>query len=197
MYEEDDQNITVLRKRRRNGARPVEDSPNGSSNGHANGHSNGHDTNGKQQSWGWTRGSNPFADGETDSHARAQARAEIPHEEPLRRRLVFDEGSARAHQQEPPDAVKLPFDPWRFLVAVKRRWYWLFIAMVVLGGLAGYAGNKVFKYKVTVHLIRNQITDPMNPTPDATRQQLSDQTLYAFMRSGEVLRRVAVAAGAT
>src|SRR5207237_2635291 len=54
---------------------------------------------------------------------------------------------------------------------------------------------KLFKYEVGVYLIRNLITDPMNPNPqDPTRQQLSDQTLFAFMRSGEVLRRVSTAA---
>ncbi|HUS33920.1 MAG TPA: hypothetical protein VM680_01085, partial [Verrucomicrobiae bacterium] len=196
MYEEDDQNITVLRKRRRNSARGAEDSPNGngSHNGHANGYANGngHGANGKNQSWGWTRKSNEFADGE----AEERERAEIPHSEQTRRRLMFEDAGRRHQQQEaPPDEVKLPFDPWRFLAAVKRRWYWLLIAAAVLGALGGLAASKVFKYKVTVHLIRNQITDPLNPNPDPTRQQLSDMTLFAFMRSGEVLRRVAEAAG--
>jgi protein involved in polysaccharide export with SLBB domain/uncharacterized protein involved in exopolysaccharide biosynthesis len=109
---------------------------------------------------------------------------------------MFEDAGRRHQQQEtPPDEVKLPFDPWRFLAAVKRRWYWLLIAAAVLGALGGLAASKVFKYKVTVHLIRNQITDPLNPNPDPTRQQLSDMTLFAFMRSGEVLRRVAEAAG--
>lgn len=190
MYEEDDLNITVLRKRRRNGARAAEDSPsgNGASNGHAKGYANGHSASGKQQSWGWTRKSNPFQDGETEG------RAEIPHTEQPWRRLMFED-SARRQQDGPPDAVKLPFDPWRFLVAVKRRWHWLLIAAVILGGLGYAAGSRVFKYKVTVHLIRNQITDPLNTNPDPTRQQLSDMTLFAFMRSGEVMRRVVEAAG--
>ena len=196
MYEEDDQNITVLRKRRRNGTRPADNSPNGSSNGHANGHSNGH-ANGKQ-SWGWTRQSSAFADGEMDEEAEArdrrQRRDEIPHTEQTRRRLMFDDDAQRRQQDAPPDTVKLPFDPWRFLSSVKRRWYWLLIAAVIIGGLAAAAGSKVFKYKVTVHLIRNQITDPLNPNPDPSRQQLADQTLFAFMRSGEVLKRVSIVA---
>jgi hypothetical protein len=107
MYEEDDQNITVLRKRRRNGVHSAENSPNGngsSSNGHANGYANGngHGANGKQ-SWGWTRKSNEFADGESEAR---QERAEIPHAEQTRRRLMFEDAGRRHQQQEAtPDAA--------------------------------------------------------------------------------------------
>src|SRR3954463_13983735 len=137
MYEEDDHNITVLRKRHRNGARnDSHNGSNGSSNGHANGHAKGHDTNGKQQSWGWTRGSKSFADDE-------ERRAEMPRAEETRRRLHFDDASSRYQQKEQQsDAIKLPFDPWRFFAAVKRRWYWLFIGMIVVAALAAAAGNK-------------------------------------------------------
>jgi len=113
----------------------------------------------------------------------------------VRRRLTFDDQPSRRRNEEPIDAVKLPFDPWRFFASIKRRWYWLIFGMLIVGGLACAAGNKLFKYKVGVYLIRNLITDPMNPNPqDPTRQQLSDQTLFSFMRSGEVLRRVSSAA---
>lgn len=189
MYEEDEHNITVLRKRRRNGARSEDShSQNGSANGHANGHANGangHHANGKQ-SWGWTRTESAFTD--------ADARAEIPHTEHTRRRLGYED--SRSQQEAPKgDAIKLPFDPWRFLAALRRRWYWMIIGAALLGGLGYAVGQKLVRYKVSVNLVRRQVSDPTSANQnDPNRPQISDQTLFAFMRSGDVLRRVAARA---
>jgi len=181
MIEDDEQNIVVLRKRRRNSTNGA----NGSRAGSANGHKpHGHSTKEKEQSWGWTRRpENPFSGG-------GEPETERPQQEQPRRRLTYDAPGDDPQPQA--DVVKLPFDPWRLFAAVKRRWYWLLAGAAILGALCFFAADRALKYKASVLLIRRQLSDPLNPNEqDPNRgRQISDQTLYVFMRSGEVLRRV-------
>lgn len=205
MIEEDEQNITVLRKRRRAG--------HGNNGGHsANGHSQGSKDGGSDSqggSWAWTRGEenhnanghggrtkNPFSDASSEERPRSQRQSHFE-EQPQRRRLIFD-GPAAAASELPPDGIKFPFDPWRLLSAVKRRWHWLVVGTVLLAALGYFGGSRLIKYKVSVSLIRREVSNAMNPNEnDPNRpRQLSDQTLFAFMRSGEILRRVAAKAAA-
>jgi protein involved in polysaccharide export with SLBB domain/capsular polysaccharide biosynthesis protein len=188
MIEDDEQNI-ILRKRRRAAHEANGQSKNGE-------HQNEGQANKESSAWGWTRGQNenpnPFAEAPKEE---AQHTSQRPsrHEEPTRRRLGY--GGPQAPER-PTDAVKFPFDPWRFVSALKRRWHWLALGAIVLGALFFVAGNKALKYKVSVNLIRREVTNAMNPNEsDPNRpRQLSDQTLYSFMRSGEILRRVAAKA---
>lgn len=95
------------------------------------------------------------------------------------------------------DGLKLPFDPLRFVAALKRNWSWLAVSACILALLGLVAGAFFIKHKINVHLIRRQApnvfatggpNDPMQP------REYSDQTLYSFMKSGEVFKRVLGAA---
>jgi protein involved in polysaccharide export with SLBB domain/capsular polysaccharide biosynthesis protein len=189
MIDEEEQSITVLRKRRRNGANGSH-SANGSTNGHTRNGANHHN-----ESWGWTRGGkNPFArDNEESQRERGRdggSEREFRRNPTEPRRLIFDMPS---QAQPPADAIKFPFDPWRLLSAVRRRWYWLVVGALSLAALAFFAGDRLVRYKVSISLVRRQLDSAINTNEqDPNRpRMLADQTLYAFMRSGEVLRRVA------
>ena len=185
MIEEDEQNIIVLRKRRRDAANG-NDHANGNRNGH--GHTNGHAPN-RDGDWGWTRGKNPFTEPREQSSRRQQRQ-----ERESRPRISYQ--MPKPDPNAPPDTIKLPFDPWRLLGALQRRWHWLLLGPLIFGGLAFFAGDKLVRYKVSVNLIRREVSNAINPNEqDPNRPRaLADQTLFAFMRSGEVLRRVAARA---
>jgi protein involved in polysaccharide export with SLBB domain/uncharacterized protein involved in exopolysaccharide biosynthesis/Mrp family chromosome partitioning ATPase len=169
-------------------------SQNGHSNG-ANGHSpNGYSANGKDHANGNHNGNGHAAPDSDSENPFAERRGkEIPRKAESQRRLNFEDDLD--DDRAPADAIKMPFDPWRLFTAFRRRAHWLVAGAILMAGLAFLAGDRLIRYKASVNLIRRQLTDPLNPNPnDPARQQISDQTLFAFMRSGEVLRRVAAKA---
>lgn len=187
MMDEEEQQITVLRRRRRNG----HNSANG--NSHANGHARSEREASGSGNWGWTKGkANPFSDSEDEPRSRRQTQDEPQFSRPRRREIGY-----KPHAQPAAEKPKIPFDPWRFYAALKRRWHWLVVGMLVLGAFGFWIADRMLKYKAPVTLMRRELNsafsngagDPFQP------RDISDQTLFSFMRSGEVLRRV-VEAGA-
>ena len=96
----------------------------------------------------------------------------------------------------------LPFDPWRLLAALRRRWLLILGTAIVLAGAGGGAGHFAFHtdYKAAAQLIReeaapsfraSELGEPFKP------RQLSVATLVGFMKSPRVLERVAEVAKCT
>jgi protein involved in polysaccharide export with SLBB domain/capsular polysaccharide biosynthesis protein len=116
-------------------------------------------------------------------------RREFPDTDP-RRALPY-------YSAQPPSddgGFKFPFDPLRLIAAIRRRWHWLALATLALALLGVIAGMVIVPYTVSVNLVRRD-------SPNAIRSQesgdqfrprdYSDQTLFAAMKSGEILTRVA------
>lgn len=90
----------------------------------------------------------------------------------------------------------LPFDPWRLVAALVRRWIMIVGAGVVVGGLGGLAGYLKFKaeYKASAQLLRQESTGTFRSSElgEAFKpRQLSVPTLVSFMKSPAVMQRVA------
>lgn len=88
---------------------------------------------------------------------------------------------------------RFPFDPWRLYGAAKRNLGWILCAGLALGVAGFFAAMLMVKYKVNVPLIRttsNAVRVENAPVVQWTPREYSEQTLYAFMKSGEVLNRV-------
>ena len=90
----------------------------------------------------------------------------------------------------------LPFDPWRLLAALLRRWCLILIAgaaLAALGGLAGFlkfttgykAGAQLMRQESSANFRASELGEPFKP------RQLSVPTLVSFMKSPAVLQRVA------
>lgn len=99
-------------------------------------------------------------------------------------------------EEEEPSGFRFPFDPWRLLGAVRRNWGWILTGAALLAVMGILAGMVLVNYKVTVPLLRKQTPNAFQA--EATAQfgvrDYSDQTIYAFMRSGDLLHRVAARA---
>ncbi len=91
--------------------------------------------------------------------------------------------------------VGLPFDPWRIVAAVLRRWHWILLsgaALAVAGGTAGYfefdpvftASAQLMRQEPGGTFRASEIGEPFQP------RQLSVPTLVSFMKSPAVLQRV-------
>jgi protein involved in polysaccharide export with SLBB domain len=147
--------------------------------------------------------------GHSDPGSKRQSRAEDSRRDRERRAERRESRSWRENEREPrralpyygpdvaeDDGFKFPFDPLRFVAALRRNWSWLAVTACVLAMAGLIAGAFLVKYKVSLHLIRRQSlnalasgqTDPLAP------REYSDQMLYSFMKSGDVLKRVAAAA---
>lgn len=169
MIDEDEQTITVLRQRRRR-------------NGHTNGHAYNENDRKANGNWGWTRGkANPFGE-------RTPPEAGPESFRPPRPEIGYTPRAAAA-----PQRAKVPFDPWRFWVALKRRWHWLLIASFALGTLGFIVADRGLKFKAPVHLMRRELNSAFSNNQNDPYQprDIPDQTLFSFMKSGEILRRVA------
>jgi capsular polysaccharide biosynthesis protein len=91
--------------------------------------------------------------------------------------------------------MSLPFDPWRLVAALWRRWLVIGccgLVLAILGGVAGYM-NFTTEYKATAQLMRqessvsfraSEIGEPFKP------RQLSVMTLVSFVKSPAVMQRV-------
>lgn len=98
-----------------------------------------------------------------------------------------------------PAGFKFPFDPLRLIEALKRNWFVLFACGCVLGTIGFAGGAALIPYTVSVNLLRRD--SPNVPRSAEASEQFrprdySDQTLFAFMKSGEILKRVADKAAA-
>ena len=96
----------------------------------------------------------------------------------------------------PPKAgPMLPFDPWRLLAALLRRWPILLLAGATFAVLAGAAGYFKFtaEYKAAAQLMRQESSGSFRASElgEAFKpRQLSVPTLVSFMKSPAVLQRV-------
>ena len=88
---------------------------------------------------------------------------------------------------------RFPFDPWRLYGAAKRNLGWILVAGAALAVVGFFLAIFLVHYKVNVPLIRttsNTVRNENSPVVQFTPREYSEQTLYSFMKSGEVLSRV-------
>jgi len=89
----------------------------------------------------------------------------------------------------------LPFDPLRLLSAALRKWYWILLSALVVGGLAAAGGRYKFEpvFTATAQLMRqesggtfraSELGEPFKP------RQVSVATLVSLMKSPAVLQHV-------
>jgi capsular polysaccharide biosynthesis protein/Mrp family chromosome partitioning ATPase len=96
------------------------------------------------------------------------------------------------------EKVELPFDPWRLPEAIRKKWYWLILAGIVLGVAGGVLGYWRTKYAVRLTLNLNDVNNPRwAPTQDSESYkppQYSSQTLINFLTDPRLIRAVSSAA---
>ncbi len=96
----------------------------------------------------------------------------------------------------PAPGLVLPFDPWRLLAALLRRWAWILsagVVMSVLGAAAGYfkfaasftARAQLMRQESSATFRASELGETFKP------RQLSVATLVSVMKSPAVLQRVA------
>ena len=128
-------------------------------------------------------------DFEEESPRSKRRHQQRPWEDPEPRKALPYRGA----EPETEEGFKFPFDPWRLYGAVKRN-----LPLILIGGLivavAGFALAAYFvQYRVTVALMRKTASAFQTESSDQIAlRQYTDQTVFSFMKSGEVLRRVAV-----
>lgn len=151
---------------------------------------NGHDTrNGHSEA----RSKRQYGPGSEYGRARRREERSWKETQDEPRKALPYYGAEGAEEE---DGFKFPFDPLRFVAALRRNWSWLAVAACALAMAGIIAGAFLVKYKVSAHLIRRQSAnalmggqlDPFQP------REYSDQTLYSFMKAGEVLTRVSALA---
>ncbi|MGZ8900341.1 MAG: polysaccharide biosynthesis/export family protein, partial [Limisphaerales bacterium] len=101
--------------------------------------------------------------------------------------------SSYGSEMEEEPLFRFPFDPWRLYGAAKRNLGWIFAAGVLLGIVGFFLAMMVVQYKVNMQLIRttpNTVRNENAPVAQFTPREYSEQTLYSFMKSSEVLNRV-------
>ncbi|MDX1953461.1 MAG: polysaccharide biosynthesis/export family protein [Verrucomicrobiota bacterium] len=172
MSDEYEFSIAAMRKKYREEA-----GRNGSSHGNSNGHQQ--DNKGQREytgSWGWTRPNSEKEQGEAG--ARRRPVGQLPYN--------------RVNPKVEKDYT-LPFDPWRLFTALKRGWLWLIAGALALAGVALFVGLFAIKQKVTVSLYKREIPNAFKsnePQDPYGSRELSDQTLFTLMKSGDVINRV-------
>jgi capsular polysaccharide biosynthesis protein len=92
--------------------------------------------------------------------------------------------------------LALPFDPWRLVAALVRRWFIIVGVGVAVGGLGSLAGYLKFKaeYKAGAQLLRQESMGTFRASESGESfkpRQLSVPTLVSFMKSPAVVQRVA------
>ena len=88
---------------------------------------------------------------------------------------------------------RFPFDPWRLYGAAKRNFGWIIFAGLLLAVLGFVFATYMVQYKVNLSLIRttpNAVRTEGAPIAQFMPREYSEQTVYAFMKSGEVFNRV-------
>jgi protein involved in polysaccharide export with SLBB domain/capsular polysaccharide biosynthesis protein len=127
---------------------------------------------------------------ESERENPRSSRQRRPWEEPEpRKALTYNEGAEEA------PGFKLPFDPWRLVAAVKRN-SGMICAGTLIAAIAGFAlAAYLIHYRVTVPIMRKSPNVVRADNADQfSPREYSEQTMYAFMKSGEILRRVAARA---
>jgi capsular polysaccharide biosynthesis protein len=96
------------------------------------------------------------------------------------------------------EKIELPFDPWRLPEAIRKKWYWLLLAGIVLAMAGGALGYWRTKYAVRLTLNLNDVNNPRwAPTQDSESYkppQYSSQTLINFLTDPRLIRAVSSAA---
>ncbi len=106
-----------------------------------------------------------------------------------RRALTYD------FPEEDEPGFKLPFDPWRLLASVKRNMGLILAGAAVTWVFGFLVATILVKYHVTVPLLRNTSNAAHLEYGDQfTPREYTDQTIYALMKSGEIVNRVAAKA---
>ncbi len=95
----------------------------------------------------------------------------------------------------PEKAGGLPFDPARLVMALLRRWYWLPLTGLLLGGPLGLLGYLKFQtgYSVQVQLMRTEVSTTIRASQlgDAFKPRtVSVATIVSLMQSPKLLERV-------
>ncbi len=88
---------------------------------------------------------------------------------------------------------RCPFDPWRLFGAVKRRTGSILLVGLILSAIGFFAGTFLVPYTMSLPLIRktSNAWKSESALPNQfTPREYSDGTLYAFMKSGDVIRNV-------
>lgn len=94
---------------------------------------------------------------------------------------------------------RFPFDPWRLYGAAKRNFIWILMTGALLGIIGFFLAAMAVDYKISLPLIRktsNAVRTENMPLDHFMPREYSEQTLYSFMKSGEVLKRVSEKAAA-
>ncbi len=101
---------------------------------------------------------------------------------------------------EPEPAFRLPFDPWRLIAAAKRNLGWVIFGSILAGMLGFFLAAFAVDYKVWMPLMRKTSNamrnEGMQMIDKFMVREYSDQTIYAFMKSGDVLQNVVAKAAA-
>ena len=98
--------------------------------------------------------------------------------------------------EEEEAGFRFPFDPWRLVGAAKRNLNWILTGAAALALMGLLLGMLLIDYKVSVPLLRKQTPNAFQAegTTQFGPREYTDQTLFAFMRSGDLLHRVAMRA---
>src|SRR5436190_3636180 len=173
---------TVRRRPRPNHQRPQNQEQNGNGSHGPNGSAYGKNGDRRESNHRYERNGSNRHDDFQSNHYRQR-----PWEDPQPlRALTYD----MPDEDEP--GFKLPFDPWRLLASVKRN-----IGMIVTGAVLAWIGGFILatflvKYHVTIPLLRNTSNATRLEYGDQfTPREYTDQTIYALMKSGDVVNRVA------
>ncbi|MDB6038842.1 MAG: polysaccharide export protein, partial [Verrucomicrobiales bacterium] len=186
MSDEYEFSISAQRKKHREAGGSRHTNGNGKSNSRANPFRNDaesrFDEEDQEAPGGWTR---PNAGGPGQKGQRQTKDRRAPRE------LHYPPEPEETAKE---DGFRFPFDPWRLLAALKRRWMIVVGASLGLGLLFLIIASAFLDYKVTVKLWRRETSNAFR-TGDPNGQsslprEMSEQTLFKMMRSGEVLRRV-------
>lgn len=177
---------TVRRRPRTGHQRSQHSSSNGESKRNGNGNGS-YARNGRDSRRGFEK--EAFYDRAPDEESRGSRRNFSPFSSFKKEKKPSNYGPEL--DEEP--LFRFPFDPWRLYGALKRNLGWILAAGTILA-IAGFClALFVVQFKVNVPLIRttsNAVRVENAPIVQWTPREYSEQTLYAFMKSSEVLNRV-------
>src|SRR5688572_18162492 len=185
--------VGTVRRRPRTGYQRSQSS---SANGEAKSNGNGsHTRNGRDSRHEFERDS--YFDKGFDETSRESRRSRArPEAEPRAK-----QGKERARkpvsqfgpelEEEP--LFRFPFDPWRLYGAAKRNFGWILVSAAALAVVGFFLAMLLVPYKVNMLLIRitsSAVRNENAPIVQFTPREYSEQTLFSFMKSSEVLQSV-------
>ena len=179
--------VGTVRRRPRTGYQRSQSS---SANGEAKSNGNGsYARNGKESRREFEHESH--FDTAPEEPAREARRAKPRFEAPKKERRA---PSRYGPELDEEPLFRFPFDPWRLYGAGKRNFGWILATGAILAVVGFFLAIFLVQYKVNLLLIRttsNAVRNENAPVVQFMPREYSEQTLYAFMKSGEVLNRVA------